>query len=200
MHLILSLSISLLLFSKTSGCPWPKATVKSPVGARDLRPLWSFISFIFKIFYSLFGLFIFGIFFLLKLFYCISLSLFHLFPFLFYSFCVFTFFWFMFVSCFSIFMYLCIYLFCFYFLFQKDYSFFNMFYNENSLKKNCIFVWLDAGPPSPCWPPPCWPPLPVPHPRTATGSAIENAAPPFCRWIKMQNCRARRTDAQTHSL
>jgi hypothetical protein len=23
----------------TSGCPWPKATVKSLVGARDLRPL-----------------------------------------------------------------------------------------------------------------------------------------------------------------
>jgi hypothetical protein len=23
----------------TSGCPWPKATVKSPVGARDLRPV-----------------------------------------------------------------------------------------------------------------------------------------------------------------
>jgi hypothetical protein len=24
---------------KTSGCPWPKATLKSPVGARDLGPL-----------------------------------------------------------------------------------------------------------------------------------------------------------------
>jgi hypothetical protein len=23
----------------TSGCPWPKATLKSPVGARDLGPL-----------------------------------------------------------------------------------------------------------------------------------------------------------------
>jgi hypothetical protein len=34
-------------FPITSGCPWPKATVKSPVGARDLRPLRSFISFIF---------------------------------------------------------------------------------------------------------------------------------------------------------
>jgi hypothetical protein len=34
----------------TSGCPWPKATMKSPVGARDLRPLWSFISFIFSYF------------------------------------------------------------------------------------------------------------------------------------------------------
>jgi len=33
---------------KTSGCPWSKATVKSPVGARDLRPVWSFISFIFS--------------------------------------------------------------------------------------------------------------------------------------------------------
>ncbi len=32
----------------TSGYPWPKATVKSPVGARDLRPVWSFISFIFS--------------------------------------------------------------------------------------------------------------------------------------------------------
>jgi len=30
----------------TSGCPWSKATVKSPVGAHDLRPVWSFISFI----------------------------------------------------------------------------------------------------------------------------------------------------------
>jgi hypothetical protein len=25
--------------SCTSGCPWPKATLKSPVGARDLGPL-----------------------------------------------------------------------------------------------------------------------------------------------------------------
>jgi hypothetical protein len=25
--------------SSTSGCPWPKDTVKSPVGARDLRPV-----------------------------------------------------------------------------------------------------------------------------------------------------------------
>ncbi len=61
--------------------------------------------------------------FLLKLFHCISLSLFHLFPFLFYSFCVFTFFlvyvcfmflFFLFLFClssfFSIFMYLFIYL------------------------------------------------------------------------------------------
>jgi len=31
-----------------SGCPWPKATMKSPVGARDLWPVWSFISFIFS--------------------------------------------------------------------------------------------------------------------------------------------------------
>jgi hypothetical protein len=33
---------------RTNGCLWPKATVKSPVGARDLRPVWSFISFIFS--------------------------------------------------------------------------------------------------------------------------------------------------------
>jgi hypothetical protein len=77
-------------------------------------------------------------FFLLKLFHCISLSLFHLFPFLFYSFCVLKlFFWFMFVSCsyfvyIHFFLYLFIYLFCFYFLFKKDSSFFNMFYNENN--------------------------------------------------------------------
>jgi len=32
----------------TSGCPWPKATLKSPLGARDLGPLWSFIRFIFS--------------------------------------------------------------------------------------------------------------------------------------------------------
>ncbi len=82
------------------------------MGAHDLQPLW--------------------IFFLLKLFYCISFSLFHLFPFLFYSFCVFTFFlvyvcsmflFFLFLFClssfFSIFMYLFIYLFCFYFFFKK---------------------------------------------------------------------------------
>jgi hypothetical protein len=35
----------------------------------------------------------------------------------------------------------------FFFLFQKDSSFFNMFYNEKKFLKNCIFVWLDAGPP-----------------------------------------------------
>jgi hypothetical protein len=28
--------------------PWPKAIVKSPVGAREFRPVWSFISFIFS--------------------------------------------------------------------------------------------------------------------------------------------------------
>jgi hypothetical protein len=32
--------------------------------------------------------------------------------------------------------------------------------------------------------------------RTTTGSAIENVAPRFCRWIKMQNCRV--IDARTH--
>jgi hypothetical protein len=26
-------------FIITSGCPWPKATVKSPMGAHDLRPM-----------------------------------------------------------------------------------------------------------------------------------------------------------------
>jgi hypothetical protein len=84
------------------------------------------------------------IFFLLKLFYCISLSLFHLFPFLFNSFFVFTFFLFMFVSCFNFFysyfvylnffsyFYAFIYLFIFYFLFQKNSSFSNMFYNINN--------------------------------------------------------------------
>jgi hypothetical protein len=36
------------VFSHTSGCPWSKATLKSPVGARDLGPLWSFIRFIFS--------------------------------------------------------------------------------------------------------------------------------------------------------
>jgi len=57
-------------YRSTSGCPWlkatvkspvgarrrcevpcgcpSKATVKSPVGARDLQPLWSFINFIFS--------------------------------------------------------------------------------------------------------------------------------------------------------
>jgi hypothetical protein len=85
------------------------------------------------------------IFFLLKLFYCISLSLFHLFPFLFYSFCVFTFFL-VYVCFMFLYFYVFIYLFIYYFLFQKNYSFFNMFYNENNFKKNCIFVWLDAGP------------------------------------------------------
>jgi hypothetical protein len=84
------------------------------------------------------------IFFLLNFFYCISLSLFHLFPFLFYSFCVFNFFlvyvcfmflFFLFLFCLSSFyfyFYVFIYLFIFCFLFQKDSSFFNMFYNENN--------------------------------------------------------------------
>jgi hypothetical protein len=27
------------IFNVTSGCPWPKATVKSLVGAHDLRPM-----------------------------------------------------------------------------------------------------------------------------------------------------------------
>ncbi len=33
-----SLSLYIYIYIYTSGCPWPKATVKSPVGARDLRP------------------------------------------------------------------------------------------------------------------------------------------------------------------
>jgi len=91
-----------------------------------------FSSRVFLIFYYLFGFFIFGIFFLLKLFYCISLSLFHLFPFLFYSFIVFTFFlvyvcfmflFFLFLFClssfFSIYMYLCIYFLFSFFFFKK---------------------------------------------------------------------------------
>ncbi len=128
------------------GCPWPLATVK-------------FYKFYFFLFFTLYLVYSFlEKKFLLKLFYCISLSLFHLFPFLFYSFCVFTFFlvyvcfmfsFFLFLFCLSSFfsilcIYLFIYLFSFYFLFQKDYSFFNMFYN---FFLNCIFVWLDAGPP-----------------------------------------------------
>ncbi len=36
----------------TSGCPWPKATVKSPLGACNLRPLFFIFSyFLFFIFY-----------------------------------------------------------------------------------------------------------------------------------------------------
>jgi hypothetical protein len=32
-------------FKRTSGCPWPKATVKSPVGACNLRPLFFIFSY-----------------------------------------------------------------------------------------------------------------------------------------------------------
>jgi hypothetical protein len=59
----------------------------------------------------------------------------------------------MFVSCFYFFYSYFVYLHFFYFyvffifLFQKDSSFFNMFYNEKKFLKNCIFVWLDASPP-----------------------------------------------------
>jgi hypothetical protein len=99
-----------------------------------------------------------GIFFLLKLFYCISLSLFHLFPFFFYSFCVFTFFWvcvcfmflfFLFLFCLSsvlsIFMYLFIYFLIFFF--KNIIVFLICSIMKIIFKKNCIFVWLDAGPP-----------------------------------------------------
>ncbi len=46
--------IFITLFIATSGCPWPKATVKSPVGACNLRPLFFIFSyFLFFIFYCL---------------------------------------------------------------------------------------------------------------------------------------------------
>jgi len=71
---------SFVEFHLTSGCPWPSATVK-------------FYKFYFFLFFTLYLVYSFlEKKFLLKLFYCISLSLFHLFPFLFYSFCIFTFF------------------------------------------------------------------------------------------------------------
>ncbi len=107
------------------GCS-PKAIVKSPVGARDLRPLWSFISFILS--------------------YFLLFSLFHLFPFLFYSFIVFTFF--LVYVCFMFFyFYVFIYLFSFYFLFQKDYSFLNMFYNENNFFLKLYFCLIKCRSP-----------------------------------------------------
>jgi hypothetical protein len=98
------------------------------------------------------------IFFLLKLFHCISLSLFHLFPLLFYSFIVFTFILFMFVSCFYFFYFYFVYLNFFLFLCMYYYNFL-IFFFKNILVflicfimkiiffKNYIFVWLDAGPP-----------------------------------------------------
>jgi hypothetical protein len=78
-----------------------------------------------------------------------SLSLFHLFPFLFDSFWVFTFFLFMFVSCFnffySYFVYLHFFLFIYLFIFfslLKKYSFSNMFYYENNFKKLLYFFFI----------------------------------------------------------
>ncbi len=56
--------------------------------------------------------------------------------------------YFVYLHFFSIFMYLCIYLFCFYFLFQKDYSFFNMFYNENNFLKKLYFCLIKCRSPS----------------------------------------------------
>ncbi len=129
--------------------------------------------------------------FLLKLFYYISLSLFHLFPFLFIVFMfllfflvyvcfMFLFFLFLFcLSSFFIYLYVFIYLFSFYFLFQKDSSFFYYiyFYLDASLKfalqedhPDCC-CGLPAGPVGGClpWPPcravscPC--PCPVCHHR-----------------------------------
>jgi hypothetical protein len=105
----------------------------------------------------------------------------------------------MFVSCFYFFysyfvylhfflFYVFMYLFIFYYLFQKDFSFFNMFYNENNFLKNCIFVWLDASPPvflkdffnknGTLPDPPLrlpWPPCPCPvcHHRERTGRIFQ---------------------------
>ncbi len=129
------------------GCPWPSATVK----------FYKF--YIFLNFYSLFGLFVFGIFFLLKLFYCISLSLFHLFPFLFYSFCIYTFF--LVYVCFMFFyFYVFIYLFISIFFFKKIIVFFNMFYNENSFLKKLYFCLIRCRSPAP---PPMLAPPPDRH-------------------------------------
>jgi hypothetical protein len=109
--------------------------------------------------HSLFGFFSFGFFFLLKLFHCISLSLFHLFPFLFYSFIVFTFFlvyvcfmflFFIFLFCLSsFFLFLCIYVFIYFvsiFFFKKILVFLICSIMKIYIFKNFIFVWLNAGP------------------------------------------------------
>jgi len=118
------------LYIYTSGCSWPKAAVK----------FYKFYFFLFFILYLVDSLL--ENFYKKKLFYCISLSLFHLFPFLFYSFWVFTFF--LVYVCFMFFyFYVFIYLFIFfYFLFQKNYSFFNMFYNENNFLKKLYFCLI----------------------------------------------------------
>ncbi len=62
-----------------------------------------------------------------------------MFLFFLFLFCLFSFF--------SIFMYLCIYLFSFYFLFQKILVFLICSVMKIIFLKNCIFVWLDASPP-----------------------------------------------------
>jgi hypothetical protein len=138
-------------------------------------------------------------FFLLKLFYCISLSLFHLFPFLFYSFCVFTFFlvyvcfmflFFLFLFClFSFFLFLCIYVFIFIFsiFFFKKILVFLIYSIMKIIFFFCIFVWLDACPlifpkdffnrnctsPGPPQRLP-WPPCPVCHHRQGMDSDWKN--------------------------
>jgi hypothetical protein len=72
----------------------------------------------------------------LKFFYCISLSLFHLFPFLFHSFYVFTFFLFMFVSCFNFFLFL-ICLSSFFIIIMRLFIYFvSIFF----YKKNLVFL------------------------------------------------------------
>jgi hypothetical protein len=115
------------------GCPWPSATVK-------------FYKFYFFLFFTLYLVYSFlekKI--LLKLFYCISLSLFHLFPFLFYSFCVFTFF--LVYVCFMFFyFYVFIYLVSIFF-FKKIIVFLICSIMKIYIFLNYIFVWLDVGPP-----------------------------------------------------
>ncbi len=81
------------------GCKFEVWRKKTHLILFQARFFFIIISFIFSYFLFLIWFFHFCNFFLLNFFYCISLSLFHLFPFLFYSFCVFTFFLFMFVSC-----------------------------------------------------------------------------------------------------
>jgi hypothetical protein len=92
--------------------------------------------------------------FLLRLFYCISLSLFHLFLFLFYSFCGFTFFFCLCLFHVLIFLCLCclssfffcfyefIYLFCFLFLVQKNSSFPTMFSYNYFFEKAIVFCLI----------------------------------------------------------
>jgi hypothetical protein len=120
--------------------------------------------------------------------------LFHLFPFLFYSFRIFTFFWvyvcfmflfFLFLFCLSSFFFY-FYVFIYFvsiFFFKKILVFLICFIMKIIFFKICIFVWLDAGPlvfpkdffnrngtsPGPPQRLP-WLPCPVCHHRQGTGS------------------------------